>query len=143
KSKSIHSVYSSKDEGHLVVMNVRFINRGVCSNVDKNINLTIYDDIIADFDRIYILFINDNKIRQFDVTIKSGKYFEKRVTLNENSEESYDDIANTNVVLISDNPITQFKVKQLMKTENIYSYRGNQDGFSSSVVHININPKKI
>lgn len=100
--------------------------------VSPTIELTIVDDLVIDcIPPIMIHFENNTDIEELNIKIHSGYQHNPGHTIGlELMQDHFYSAESPTVTLESHNNIKKLTVCQEMGTEDIYSYYGNQDGFS-------------
>ncbi len=130
KSKFIYDWFKCNDKISVVLYTM------------PKMKITIVDDfVIEDMPDIVITFKDDNVIEHLTIIVKSGKYH------NKNEIIGYDDDLHTDfdkcrLTVECHNTVNNLIVQQKMCTENIYSYYGNQDGFSTGNISIEYDVNK-
>lgn len=84
-------------------------------------------------------------IDNLDIIINSGEYHNKDdnlTSLRFNDSDSDDEIDNNKFTFECNNIINQIKIEQKIKTEDLYSYYGNQDGFLPATISVVYNSDK-
>lgn len=96
----------------------------------KNVIITIVDDFVIEGTPCVVIdFENDTKIDTLTIIFQCGKYHEKKEVIGENLVDERDGVDKIDVYFRTNNKIGKLIVKQKMCTFDIYSDRGNQDGY--------------
>lgn len=111
---------------------------------ENEIVINIVDDIVIDDVRqIIIDFDSNDDINCLKININSGKYHKKdKIIGTKFVGDDYEIELHPSIRFQTNNKIRKLIVNQNILTENIYSYYGNQDGFSASNIIVNFKPNK-
>lgn len=108
----------------------------------SEVTITLTDDfVIEGTPSIIIDFVNDTEIEVLTINIESGKYHEKGEYVG-GAHRGDLDIDTPCINFRTNNKIRKLIVNQIMCTENIYSYRRNQDGHNPREIYVKYNPTK-
>ena|SRR5579872_910437 len=112
----------------------------------NKIEIIIVDDsVIEELAHSIIIFENDDDvIDELSIIIESGKYHNTNDDYLIGSELYPDDACydNNTFTLFCNNQINKLSISQILCTEHIYSYYGNQDGFNPTDIFITYNTNK-
>ena len=134
----IKKIFKSTGECNYIKINGDHI---ISIKPSKKIEITIVNDfVIEEIERIDIVFENDDDIDELIINIKSGANHDSGEIIGYDSD--HDDFGHNRFTLQSNNKINNLIVSQKLKTEHIYSYYGNQDGFLASTISIRYDTNK-
>lgn len=100
----------------------------------KKMKLVLMDDNVPETCSKFRIIISDRRtIEELTIIINSGKYHDKGYPFETSQDTDYESVS---LYLECAAQIGKLTIKQHIKTEHIYSYYGNQEGFQPAEIKI-------